>query len=1023
MERDKKRMEVKATRVRPLLFTALLMAAGQLYASAANDNPEMNVMNVMSQSVQQNTDVVKGVIVDDKGEPLIGVNIKVKGGITGVISDTDGKFQLAIKNSQVVLQISYVGYKTQEITVKSGQTLRIRMEEDLNTLGDVVVTGFIAKQKNSYTGAQTTIKQEELLSVGTKNVLESIQAFVPGMNIAPNNEMGSDPNSRPDIMIRGRASFEGSANMPVFVVDGGIVNVDYIYDMDMNRIETVTVLKDASASALYGAKASAGVVVITTKALKGGKLRFNYNGTVRLSVPDLSDYHLLDPVQKLEYERLAGLYTDTSGKLDKQYELDRLYAERYNLISGGQYTDWLSKPLRNGVSQNHNLSVEGGDSNARYTVGVRYGNEEGVMKGSNRQRLATNFQLSYNLDQKFYLSNATTINAVTSNESPYGAFNRFVELNPYDSPYNEVTGELNRELSYGKYNPLYEASLGNYTKGEQFYIMNNTDMRVWLKKDLRIDASFAFSKYKNDTRNFLSPFSKDELKKDVSVRGRLSELNNKSVSYSGKLMVSYNTYFIPKLYTSLMGGANVDGQNTDNSSYTSIGYFSDKLGHPAFGTKYADGSPSGNDGIERSVGFFINANSIYDEKYFLDLIYRYEGSSKFGKNNRFAPFWSIGGGWNIHQESFMKNVPVEMMKLRASVGYLGNVSFAPYQALTTYQYLGSLNYGVGIGATPITIGNPDLTWERTLNTNIGLDLTMFKGRWDLTLDYYVKNTDNLLVDVTKAPSIGVTTARENLGAIENRGIEFMTRVVPIRTKDWYWGLSLNYAHNKNKIKSISNALKAQNEKNLAKEGVSPLPVYEEGESLTAMKVVPSAGIDPGTGKEVFIKRDGSYTFEYDPHDKVVFGDTTPFAYGTIGSYLTYKQFSFNMALGYSLGGVTYNGTLATRVEGADPRNNADVRVFESRWKTPGDVARFKNIADQTVPQQTSRFVNTENYLDLRSISFAYDFLPKQLKALHIQRLRLELLTNDLFYISSVKRERGLSYPYSRSVEVSVRVSL
>lgn len=1006
--------------VRQRYYTALVASLCTLsvpYAHAVSAS-DMGAVAV----VQQNRNIVRGVVTDMKGEALIGVNVKIKEGRTGIITDVDGKFTLTI-SKPVVIQVSYIGFKTKEMTVKPGESITIKMEEDINNIGDVVVTGFISKQKNSYTGSQTTIKRDELLSVGTKNVLESIQAFVPGMSVENNNASGSDPNSRPDIMIRGRASFEGSANMPVFVVDGGIVSVEYIYDMDMNQIESVTVLKDASASALYGAKASAGVVVITTKTLKGGKLKFDYSGTLRLSVPDLSDYHLLNAEQKLEYERLAGLYNATSGKLEDQYELDRLYAEKYNLVHRGQNTDWLSKPLRNGISQNHNLSMGGGDDNARYTVGVRYNNEEGVMKGSNRERLSTNFRLSYNLNQKLYISNSTTVNSVTSNDSPYGSFSNYIDMNPYDSPYNP-DGTLRKELSYELSNPLYEASLGSYQTQKQFYVMNTTDVQVWIKKDLRVDASFAFSKYKTERMGFLSPLSRAELKKaDISSRGQLTESNGNTLTYSGKLMLSYNSYMFGKLFTSLIGGANIDASDYDNSSYTSVGYFSDKLSHPAFGTKYETGAhPSGSDQIDRSVGVFVNVNSIYDERYFLDLIYRYEGSSKFGKNDRFAPFWSIGGGWNIHKEKFMKNVPIDLLKLRASMGYLGNVSFSPYQALTTYEYLSSLNYGKGVGAVPKTIGNTELTWERTLNSNIGVDLNMFKGRWDLTLDFYVKNTDNLLLDVTKAPSIGVATAVENIGAIENKGFEVQTRVVPIQTKDWYWGLSFNYSYNKNKIKSISNALKKRNEENQNKEGVAPQPIYEEGQSLSALKVVPSAGIDPATGKEIFIKRDGSYSFTYDARDKVIFGDKSPIGYGRIGSYLTWKQLSVNMMFGYSLGGVTYNETVATRVEGSNPRLNADLRVFESRWREPGNHAKYKDIADQSVPYQTSRFVETLNYFDLQSFTVAYDFKSEQLKALHLNRLRLELLVNDLFYISSVKRERGTTYPFSRSVELSARLS-
>lgn len=411
----------------------------------------------------------------------------------------------------------------------------------------------------------------------------------------------------------------------------------------------------------------------------------------------------------------------------------------------------------------------------------------------------------------------------------------------------------------------------------------------------------------------------------------------------------------------------------------------------------------------------------------MDVVYRYEGSSKFGKNQRFAPFWSLGTAWNIHNEKFFEgNKNIQLLKLRASIGYLGNISFDPYQALTTYTYNNRINYIVGAGSVPLAIGNPELKWERTLSKNVGLDLTLFKNRWDLTLDAYQKTTDNLLLDVSLAPSIGAVTARQNVGEVENNGIEFQTRVVPIQTKDLQWSLSLNYSYNRNKVKKVSDALKALNQKNLGVDslnrGTRPLPLYEEGESLTALKVVPSAGIDPATGKEIYIKRDGSYTFTYDPNDRRVFGDTSPWAYGSLTSYLMYKGFSLNANFGYSLGATVYNSTLASRVEGTTPKQNADRRVLESRWKQAGDVTRYRDIASTESPYQTSRFIQKEYYFTLRSLSLAYETEATWVKKLHMRRARVELLANDLFYLSTVKRERGLDYPFARSVEMSLRLS-
>ena len=1003
-----------------LIPLSTLLAGASLTASAAQALPPMPVAQTAQQK-DQTGKVIKGRVIDGKGEPLVGATIKLKGGNGVYFTDHNGNFEIITKKTREEVTVTYIGHVSQTLFLFPGNETTIPLAADNTSLSEVVVTGFVNKSKVSFTGSQTTVQKEQLLSMGTKNVLESLQSFVPGLVIAENNLAGSNPNKRPDLNIRGRATFDGSANMPLFVVDGTEVSADYVYDMDMNDIESVTVLKDASASALYGSKASAGVIVITTKTMKPGRLRLNYSGTYRLSAPDLTDYRMLNAAQKLEFERLAGLYTDKTD-LERQYRLDTEYNRLAQIVRSGVNTDWLSKPLRNGFSQNHSLSIDGGDDYARYNLGLRYSTDDGVMIGSKRDRLSLFFKFSYNKPGAFSVNNSTTLMSVDSEESPYGSFSDYVKQNPYEQPY-AADGSLHRKLSNLEENPLYEAQAGNFNKSENLNILNTTTLQVWFSDAFRLNGDFSFTKDMSTSNNFKSPLALSELNKtDVSQRGQLTESHTSLVRYAGKLMLSYNKNLFGKLFTSATAGSTIEANNGDNTSYSSVGYYSANLSHPAFAAGYVNGKPGGSDNIYRTVGFFANLNSIWDNKYFLDFIYRYEGSSKFGKNTRFAPFWSVGSGWNIHNESFLKGKGIELLKLRASVGYLGNISFEPYQAITSYNYAAGNNYVKGIGAIPKTIGNPDLRWERTLTSNVGVDLTMFKGRWDLTFDAYIKNTDDLLVNVTKAPSVGVASARENLGAIENRGVELRTRVVPISTKQLQWSISATYAYNKSKIKQISNALMSKNEENRNATGKAPLPIYEEGGSLTAVKVVPSAGIDPATGREVYIKRDGSYTFDYDARDKVTFGDESPLGQGSLSSYLTYKQWSASASFGYSFGGVVYNQTLVTRVEGANPKQNADERVFNDRWKKPDDYAKYRNIADYSTPQQTSRFVQVNNYLTLQSLSVAYEFTPWQIRKLGLTRMRLELLTNDLFYLSSIKRERGLDYPYARSVEMSVRFS-
>lgn len=984
------------------------------------------------QNPTSSLNVFSGTVYDENGDPMPLVTVQILGQTGGFITDSKGHFEFKTKNATERVRVTFMGYKAKAVTLRGGTPLRIDLEPDNQTIESVVVTGFTKKDKKSYTGAQTTIKSEQLLSVGTKNLLQGLEAFVPGLQVVQQNNLGSDPNARPELNLRGRATFSGVANLPLFVVDGAIVDVEYIYDMDMNTIESVTVLKDASASALYGAKAAAGVIVITTKPISEGAIRVNYSGTLRLSMPDLSDYHLLTPQQKLQYEDLAGLYKAGGAAMatsfDNQNSLDLIRDRVVRMIQSGTNTDWLAKPLRTGVSHSHTVSADGGDKYVRYGLSLRYGNETGVMMQSARERLSGTFKLSYNRQGKFFASNTLTVNRSTSQDPSYGSFSNFSKQNPYQSPY-DANGELLAKLEHNLDNPLYEASLGSFNRAGSMDFLNTTTAQYWIDRNLRIDGDFSFTTRNNYSRSFKSPLSYTfRNESDLTKKGSMTENLGRGLSFLGKLMVSYNRTFFEKLYVTSMAGSSLESTTADNSSYTSLGFYSDVLGHPNFALGYGGSArPSGSESLATAAGFFFNGNAIYDNRYSVDVVYRYEGSSKFGKNQRFAPFWSLGTAWNIHNEKFFEgNKNIQLLKLRASIGYLGNISFDPYQALTTYTYNNRINYIVGAGSVPLAIGNPELKWERTLSKNVGLDLTLFKNRWDLTFDAYQKTTDNLLLDVSLAPSIGAVTARQNVGEVENNGIEFQTRVVPIQTKDLQWSLSLNYSYNRNKVKKVSDALKALNQKNLGVDslnrGTTPLPLYEEGESLTALKVVPSAGIDPATGKEIFIKRDGTYTFTYDPNDRRVFGDTSPWAYGSLTSYLMYKGFSLNANFGYSLGATVYNATLASRVEGTKKEQNADRRVLESRWKQAGDVTRYRDIASTESPYQTSRFIQKEYYFTLRSLSLAYETEATWVKKLHMRRARVELLANDLFYLSTVKRERGLDYPFARSVEMSLRLS-
>lgn len=462
--------------------------------------------------------------------------------------------------------------------------------------------------------------------------------------------------------------------------------------------------------------------------------------------------------------------------------------------------------------------------------------------------------------------------------------------------------------------------------------------------------------------------------------------------------------------------------NNKYSSFSGIGFYADALRSINFASSYPiGGAPGGSQDLNVDVAGFLNLNYLFRNRYYFDGVYQISGSSKFGANNRYSHFWSAGLGWNLHNEEFLKNDWLDIFKLRVSTGYTGKVSFAPYQALTTYRYNIDLNYLNGIGAIPITIGNPDLRWERTMNYNAGADISILKRRINLSADVYLRKTTDLVIDKTIPPSAGATIGKDNLGEIENKGIEIKLDGYVIQGKEWNWQLGANITHNRNKILKISNALKATNDRNNALNTLAPLPQFQEGESTTALKVVRSAGIDPATGKEVFIKLNGDRTFVFDPADKVVVGDLQPKVLGTFYSVLSYKRFTAATYFRFFYDQYIYNTTLASKVEGSNPMFNADYRVFDSRWKKPGDIALYRDIADQSLPYQTTRFVQKENTLTLSRFNLSYELGQQWLKKIRANKASVGVSMNDIFRLSTVQIERGTDYLFSRGFDLNLNI--
>lgn len=1017
-----------------LLLSLLAVASGASAWAADNEGVAANRPPIVSAPADAE---YSGTVVDKQtGETLIGVTIGLWKGddiIGGSTTDIDGHFTLVISDPGCTVRISYTGYKMLTFQPKDlKKDMLIQLEPDTQQLQDVVVTGFVDKNKETFTGSVTQIKGEELRQVTGTNIMTAIAALTPGMEMVVDNAQGSNPNHVPELVLRGMSSFSNQGqdvNQPTIILDGTEISMQELYDLDMNEIESINVLKDASATALYGSKASNGVIVITRKAIVSSTIHVAYNFTGNMQYPKLSDYSLLSPTEKLEYERLAGLYDahkaiDAKTGLPLQYQYDELYNERYKLIQAGQNSDWLAQPARLAFSPDHSLRVYGGAQEIRYELTGRFANTHGVMKDDYRHRYNIGFKLDYFVNNNIKISNRSTYAEVSSKDTPYGSFSQFARMNPYDPMFN-ADGTVNTALSWDLDNPLYEATLGSFALSDSRTFSNSTDVRWELTPQFRLTGHFNVSTGRGGSTDFTSPKSRAfKNVTDLSKRGSLQRGITSDNSYSGNVVATYNKLFADESLISTSAGWEVNYAKSRSEYITAIGFYNDLLSFIGNAAGYPTTStPSGVQGETADIGAFLSGNFSYRNRYFVDGTWRLTGSSQFGENNRYGNFWSAGLGWNIMNEPYMEGVKehFDVFKLRYSTGYTGKVSFSPFQAMTMYQYANTYEYKNGIGAIPMTIGNVDLGWERTMSNNIGLDLSMFDRRLNVVIDAYIRNTTDLLLDKAMAPSTGVTSAMGNLGELQNKGLEFQVDGYVFRTNDFNWKVGTTGYLNRNRITKINDALKEMNERNQAMASLYdyPLPQYAEGESVTAMKLVRSAGIDPATGKEVYIKRNGERTFTYDATDKVLVGDTQPAYNGTFNTSVYWKGFTVYALLTMRFGGWIYNTTRATKVEGSDPKYNADKRVFGDRWKQPGDITAYKNIADSSTPRQTDRFAEKENNVTLGTLNFSYEVPQSLCRQWHLRNLRCGINFTDILRLSNVKIERGTDYLYSEGFEINL----
>ncbi len=1009
-------------------------------------SPPPTPKSVTNYNVTDTVPYLKGSVSGEGGARLEGAVVAYQN--TQVLTNANGEFLIKGITDNTTLVISFVGYNTQLVTVrKNQQTVNIVMEVAENVLDKVTIgTGIFNKSVKSYTGAAVTVTAKELEQFGNRNLIVSLRNIDPSFNIIENNATGSDPNRLPDIQIRGNSSLPNINNLdeivglntPLIILDGFQSTLRKMLDININDVESVTILKDAAATAIYGSRGANGVVVINTKLPKQGALKVSYRGDLSVEVADLSDYNLLGAREKLELENKVGLYNNPLVERDVQ--LKKYYNFLLNDVNSGVNTNWLEIPLRTGVGHRHNINLSGGAQAFRYSVSAQLNNTQGVMKGSGRNVFNGAVNLSYIL-KNVRFNNQLMISEGKSTESPYGSFSDYAKMNPYWKAYDDkgnalkFVGDPSNNLFQSRWqslptSPLYNASLNGFDKTRVSEIINNTSLQWSILKGLQFRAQFGINKLTQQSDRFRpanhTAFA-NYATADLFRKGDYAYGISNGLGYDGSLNLQYTQTF--HLKHTLFAGVDYNIRQSQSSlnSFLAEGFTNPNADFMSMALQYAkDQKPGGSESLIRSVGLTGNINYIFDNRFFADASIRMDGSSQFGKNNRMAPFGSLGLGWNLHNESFLKHIKqIDRLKLRGSLGTTGSQNFSAYQALSTFQYYTNDRYFNLNGVYLMGIGNDDLKWQQTLKSNVGIDAEFFNSRLRLTADYYKSVTNNLLSSISLPASNGFSSYVENVGKMSNQGFEFKTTgfIISKPADRLFWSMSLGLIHNVNKIIETSQALKDVQKNRQMQTGDVFYPLFFEGYSTTAIWAVPSLGIDPSNGKEVYLDLNGNPTYIWSGTNLRAVGDANPNVLGNVSTMVRYKSFTFNAVFGYRFGGQLYNQTLISKVENADYKYNVDARVYDQRWQKPGDKVFFKGLMVTGATSRTSRFVQDENTLTCQNISLQYEPRAENIrKLLGVQNLLVMVSASDPFRFSSIRQERGILYPFSKQFFLSLNVT-
>ncbi len=937
-------------------------------------------------TLQQTQGQCQGVVVDAKGETIIGANVMVKGTTLGVATDLDGRFALSGVKVGAILEISSVGYITQEVRY-TGAPLKVVLQEDNQSLQELVVVGYTTQKRESLTGAISSIKADKLKGITSPSVENLLNGKAPGVYVAPGS---GQPGSSGAVVIRGQATLSGTT-APLWVIDGVIVGSG-AGQLNPADIETMTILKDAASTAIYGSQGANGVIVVTTKSGRAGAMSISLDMKAGISRLNTGNLRMMTGSELYDY------YQSFANASDIKFA-------RWTPELRNSNFDWWDLATQSGIAQDYNVSIQGGSDKISGIFSLGYYDEEGAVKGYDYQRYNFRTRITFKpfswLTIKPSLSGA--LRKVENRQYSVGAM---YSMLPWDSPYdadgnlvpNRYSGWVNSQAN----NYLNDLQW-NYGKGDHYEFMGNFDF------DVRLTDWLTFSSVNNlkYTHNAEQGYEDPRSVGGQSVKGRISGWSDDMTRRYTNQKLLINKSWGDHLLSGLVA---YEFNDYRYSTMQAIG-----TGFvPGFEVLDVTAKPERTKGgiTEWAVqSFFSSFKYAYDNRYYAEASLRRDGASNFGDNAKYGNFFSLSGGWVINREKWFSADWVNNLKLRLSYGSQGNRPSSLYPQYDLYTV--SAVYNENSGALISQIGNKDLTWEQTYTTGVGADLAAFDNRLRFSADFYLKETDNILYQVPITGLVGVTSMWRNIGKMRNVGLELALGVDILRGKDWNWSLEANLGFNRNKLtdiyrqKDVDGTMVAKPVIIGDGSGIagSADMILEIGEPIDTYYLREWAGVDPKTGAPMWYKYDAdgnrATTSNYAEAQQRKVGTRSPKVFGGFSTNLSWRQFDLSANFGYSIGGQIYNySRLEYDSDGTyTDRNQMALQKGWTRWQKEGDIAthpiaRYNNSDKGN--NASSRYLEDASFLKLRSLTLGYNF---DLLRYGIKQARLFITGENLLTIT------------------------